>query len=415
MIGLQQRRFFDGDDAVDLDEYRQSYVAMKEALVEAVTTVREKRANCDVRGAKTGEKGLKTAEEAIQFLCERDRREEDECIGRIRSILQKNWVIVKEEKDKPKGLAYFEAFEELLKNDIDDLSRGVVNAPCSCGEWQRALPDALSYPYDAADYYEVADGEDEPDIYNFTLANGTVVRLGRNLRQHPLAASIDSVRDLTQQFLTDALKFAKKVNSQSLGKWVEAVGCFNRVKHAYRMPQSRPLLEQMIDAMIKAMTTLQVEVGNDLGQDDSAGNSTARKTLKEKMGRASEKKGEATTPSPIPIGTGFPFIESCDPKSETFRMRIKRPNGAEDAVTFKIRGEERWHYVLQFAKAKKNRISLKPFRKGKAIDLSLVFRDNKGCNHVSFYRFTRTTGGSKARYWLEQTQLIARAKGKGRK
>ena len=103
-------------------------------------------------------------------------------------------------------------------------------------------------------------------------------------------------------------------------------------------------------------------------------------------------------------GGGFPFIELCDPKNETLRMRIKRPNGAEDTATFRIRGEERWHYVLQFAKAKKNRISLTPFRKGKPIDLSLVFRDNKGYNHVSFYRFTRTTGGTKARYWLEQTQ-----------
>ena len=102
-------------------------------------------------------------------------------------------------------------------------------------------------------------------------------------------------------------------------------------------------------------------------------------------------------------GRGFPFIEFWDQKNETLRMRIRRPNGAEDTATFRIRGEERWHYVLQFAKAKRNRITLTPYRKGRPIDLSLVFRENKGYNHLAFYRYTRTTGGIKAQYWLEQT------------
>ena len=128
----------------------------------------------------------------------------------------------------------------------------------------------------------------------------------------------------------------------------------------------------------------------------------------EKTSRDAKSKDGGKHESPILIGTGFPFIEFCDPENETLRMRIKRSNGAEDAATFKIRGEERWYYVLQFAKASKNRIVLKPYRKGKSIDLFLVFRENKGCNHVSFYRFTRTTGGKKPWYWLEQTQQSRR-------
>ena len=55
-------------------------------------------------------------------------------------------------------------------------------------------------------------------------------------------------------------------------------------------------------------------------------------------------------------------------------------------------------------------VRLRPFRAGKPIDLSHVFRENRGCNHVAFYRFVRTTGGSKATYWLEQTLLRRKPK-----
>ena len=233
----------------------------------------------------------KTAEEAIQLLCERDRREEDEYIERIRTTLEKNWVIVsegKEDKGKPKGLIYFESIEELLKSDIDDLARGVVNTPCSCGEWQRALPDALSYPYDTADYYEVSEGEDEPDIYTVTLANGTVVRLGRNLQPHQLSESIDKVRDLTLRFLTDALRFAQSIDSKSCDMWVDALGCFKRVEHAFRMPQSRPILEKMVQLMIDAMTKLDTENRYTAKGDDGKGKTGV--TLKEKMGLSTGSK-----------------------------------------------------------------------------------------------------------------------------
>ena len=233
----------------------------------------------------------KTAEEAIQLLCERDRREEDEYIERIRTTLEKNWVIVsegKEDKGKPKGLIYFESIKELLKSDIDDLARDVVNAPCSCGEWQRALPDALSYPYDAADYYEVAEGEDEPDIYNVTLANGTVVRLGRSLQPHHLSESIDKVRDLTLLFLTDALRFAQSIDSKSCDMWVDALGCFKRVEHAFRMPQSRPILEKMVQLMIDAMTKLDTE--NRYTAKGNVGKGKTGVTLKEKMGLSTGSK-----------------------------------------------------------------------------------------------------------------------------
>ena len=162
-------------------------------------------------------------------------------------------------------------------------------------------------------------------------------------------------------------------------------------------------------------TTLQVEVGNELGHDGVASKATSREALKEKTSGTGKSKDGDKSESPIPIGTGFPFIEFCDPKNETLRMRIRRANGAIDAVTFRIRGEERWHYVLQFAKAKKSRITLKPYQKDKPIGLSLLFRDNKGCNHLAFYRYTRTTGGSDPQYWLEQTQLLVRAKGRGRR
>ena len=220
------------------------------------------------KGLGIGDQGSgdrpKTAEAAIQFLRERDRREEDEHIERITTTLEKNWVIVtgdnEEVKGKPKGFRCLNAIEKLLKDDIDDLARGVVNAPCSCGEWQRALPDALAYPYDAADYYEASDDEDEPDIYNITLSDGSVVRLGRNLQPHPLSATIDSVRDLTLRFLADAFRFAQGIDSKSCDMWVEALGNYNRVKQAFRMPQSRPLLEGMVQLMIDAMTKLDTEI-----------------------------------------------------------------------------------------------------------------------------------------------------------
>jgi len=122
------------------------------------------------------------------------------------------------------------------------------------------------------------------------------------------------------------------------------------------------------------------------------------------------KPGVETGISPVKIGKGFPFITYCDPKGNTLRMKVKRDNGTIDELTFKINGEERWHYVLQFVKAKTGRVTLTPFEDGKSIDLSLVFRDNKGYNHRMFYWYTRTTKGSKAKYWLEQTPLRKRTK-----
>ena len=121
---------------------------------------------------------------------------------------------------------------------------------------------------------------------------------------------------------------------------------------------------------------------------------------------------EATqkTSSPVTIGKGFPFITYCDPNAEELRMNIKGKNGLEHNYAMKICGKERWHYVLQFVHANKNRITLKPYKKGMPIDLSLVFRDNKGYDHRTFYLFTRTTKGSKAKYWLEQTRLNAKLK-----
>ena len=268
MIGLQQRRFFDGDDAVDLDEYRQSYAAMKEALIEAVTTVRERRANCDVRSAKRRgrESSIayrpKTAEDAIRMLRERDRREEDEYIERIRMTLEKNWVILtgdnKEVEGKPKGYGVLETIADLLSSDIAELSNGKVSAPMSCGEWQRALPDALAYPYDYVEYYVPAD-DDDPDSFFVTLSSGKNVLIGRSIVPNALFTSVDKVRDLTLQFLTDALNFAQSIDSKSCDMWVEALGCFKRVDHAFRIPKSRDLLDKMVQLMIDATTKLDVE------------------------------------------------------------------------------------------------------------------------------------------------------------
>lgn len=114
--------------------------------------------------------------------------------------------------------------------------------------------------------------------------------------------------------------------------------------------------------------------------------------------------------SPIPTGKGFPFITYCDPERKMLRMKVIHSNGEEVDFPFKIDGEERWHYVLQFVRANCNRIELKPFKRGKPINLSLVFRNTEDHNHRQFYSFTRTTGGSKAKYWLEQTQLKKRSK-----
>ena len=114
--------------------------------------------------------------------------------------------------------------------------------------------------------------------------------------------------------------------------------------------------------------------------------------------------------SPVKIGGGFPFIDYCDPGRGILRMKVRRNSGIVESQTFVILGKERGHYVLQFVRARKSRVRLRPFRAGKPVDLSHVFRENRGCNHVAFYRFVRTTGGSKATYWLEQTLLRRKPK-----
>ena len=214
------------------------------------------------QGIKTGEKP-KTAEEAIRRLAEKDAREEIAKLERIKYLLTANWFYAIGDDgaadDKPDGFEFFETLRTTLEHEIKKIESGKITAPISCAEWQRILPEALTFPTDEAHYYEATD-KDDPSTIDYELADRTKVRIGWMYRPHPLSTCIDKVKDLTLRYLTDALRFAESVNSPSKDKWAEALGCYNRVTHAFRMPQSRPLLEQMAQAMIEAATRLEIDI-----------------------------------------------------------------------------------------------------------------------------------------------------------
>jgi len=116
----------------------------------------------------------------------------------------------------------------------------------------------------------------------------------------------------------------------------------------------------------------------------------------------------AADKSPVPVGPGFPFITYCDPEKGILKLKEMKANGQVDVVSLRIEGEKQWHYVLQFVRANTNRIKLVRHVSDKRIKLRNVFRS--GHDHLTFYRFTRAAKGSKAVYWLEQTQTDVRPK-----
>ena len=205
-----------------------------------------------------------TPEELLRYLAGKDARSEVAHLIRIGLLFKENWFfIVTEDGEadgKPDGWHYFESLEQTLNHEIAKLAKGEVKAPCSCGEWQRILPEALTFPYDEAIYYEAADDDDDPAVAEYTLLGNRKVRVGWEYRPHSLAPYIDKVRELMPNYLTAALKFAQSINSKSSDMWADALGCYKRVNHAFTMPQSRPLLDRMAQSMIDAVTRLEIDV-----------------------------------------------------------------------------------------------------------------------------------------------------------
>ena len=209
------------------------------------------------------------AEEYIRHLYEEDEKNEADHLARIAEQFRKNWLLIPDpskDKDKPKGFAYFDALEKTLKYRIEGIAKGEVAAPMSSAEWQYILPEALTFPDDIMEYRVAADDDDDPSICEEKLPDGVTVRIGNSSREHPLSDSLTRVKNLTLQYLTDAFKFAKKVNSPSKEKWADALGFYYRVNHAFRMPQSRDLLVKMAQAMVEAATRLHVDL---MTEDDS--------------------------------------------------------------------------------------------------------------------------------------------------
>lgn len=218
----------------------------------------------DKEGPHGGAELPHSPDEIIHRLFEKDSREEVARLDQIKELFDENWFfIVREDDDvesKPDGFIYYESLARALEDDIERIGKGEVRTPISCSAWQYILPAALSFPSDEAIYRVIGDDEMDSTSVTYKLANGKTVRVGYELRPHPLQEYLNRVRTLTSDYLVAALKFAQGINSKSKEMWVDALGCYNRVKHAFAMPQSRPLLNRMVEAMIDAVTRLEIDI-----------------------------------------------------------------------------------------------------------------------------------------------------------
>ncbi len=201
---------------------------------------------------------------AAYLLMEKDAREEISRLDHLRQLVEDNCFFISGSSEDGKTLdqdaILFDTISEFIEHEIKNLDKGKISTPNVACSWQNVLPEMLSFPDDEAVYYIEKDIESHPEAFEHHLPNGEKVWMNIHHAQHHLSGNLDKVKKLTGLYLQRGLLAARQIDSSSKEAWLKALGDYNRVKHAWQMPQSRSILDDMAKAMIDAATHLSIDL-----------------------------------------------------------------------------------------------------------------------------------------------------------
>lgn len=201
---------------------------------------------------------------ATLMLKEKDARNESEKLSRIRSLVELSVFCADRHKTDAEESEPWPFFIDLISSTLEDaaaeLERG--GTPVSNGiaqQWERAVPEILSFDDDTCDYHI----DDKPDWRNDTmeqtLPNGERVFVTCHHGPHRLGASIERARKSTLVYLEKGAEAAVQRGSCAKDLWLKALSCYKRADGRWTLRESRPILDAMADAMVEAVSLMAAE------------------------------------------------------------------------------------------------------------------------------------------------------------